>query len=88
MNALRENLQVSHKAVESWIGALERLYAIFRIAPLGERLLSLIKDILELSKVEAMSSHRPYQPGLGIEAALKEIEDKRAGATRARWRRV
>jgi PAS domain S-box-containing protein len=27
--------------------------------------------------VEAMSSHRPYRPGLGIEAALKEIEDKR-----------
>ena len=27
--------------------------------------------------VEAMSSHRPYRPGLGIEAALKEIESKR-----------
>jgi PAS domain S-box-containing protein/putative nucleotidyltransferase with HDIG domain len=27
--------------------------------------------------VEAMSSHRPYRPGLGIEAALKEIEAKR-----------
>jgi len=27
--------------------------------------------------VEAMASHRPYRPGLGIEAALKEIEDKR-----------
>jgi len=25
--------------------------------------------------VEAMSSHRPYRPSLGIEAALKEIED-------------
>jgi len=24
--------------------------------------------------VEAMSSHRPYRPALGIEAALKEIE--------------
>ena len=35
VNALREDLQVSHKAVESWIGALERLYAVFRIAPLG-----------------------------------------------------
>jgi putative two-component system response regulator len=23
--------------------------------------------------VEAMSSHRPYRPGLGIDAALKEI---------------
>lgn len=27
--------------------------------------------------VEAMASHRPYRPGLGIEAALKEIEAKR-----------
>jgi PAS domain S-box-containing protein len=27
--------------------------------------------------VEAISSHRPYRPGLGIAAALKEIEDKR-----------
>ncbi|MEW6689190.1 MAG: HD domain-containing phosphohydrolase [Pseudomonadota bacterium] len=26
--------------------------------------------------VEAMSSHRPYRPGLGIDAALKEIERK------------
>ncbi|MBI2295193.1 MAG: ATP-binding protein [Betaproteobacteria bacterium] len=35
VNALREDLQVSHKAVESWIGALERLFAVFRIGPLG-----------------------------------------------------
>jgi len=27
--------------------------------------------------VEAMSSHRPYRPALGIETALKEIEDNR-----------
>ncbi|MEN6508968.1 MAG: HD domain-containing phosphohydrolase, partial [Smithella sp.] len=24
--------------------------------------------------VEAMASHRPYRPGLGLEAALEEIE--------------
>ena len=35
VNALREDLQVSHKAVENWIGALERLYAVFRLAPFG-----------------------------------------------------
>jgi hypothetical protein len=35
VNALREDLQVSHKAVESWIGALERLFALFRLAPFG-----------------------------------------------------
>ncbi len=27
--------------------------------------------------VEAMTSHRPYRPGLGLETALKEIETKR-----------
>jgi len=27
--------------------------------------------------VEAMVSHRPYRPGLGIDAAMKEIEDNR-----------
>ena len=27
--------------------------------------------------VEAMTSHRPYRPALGIEAALKEIESGR-----------
>jgi PAS domain S-box-containing protein/putative nucleotidyltransferase with HDIG domain len=27
--------------------------------------------------VEAMASHRPYRPGLGVEVALKEIQDKR-----------
>jgi hypothetical protein len=35
VNALREDLQISHKTVESWIGALERLYAVFRLAPFG-----------------------------------------------------
>ncbi|HYM59683.1 MAG TPA: AAA family ATPase [Thermoanaerobaculia bacterium] len=35
INALREDLQVSHKALSSWIQALERLYAVFRLAPFG-----------------------------------------------------
>ena len=35
INALREDLQVSHKTVAAWIGALERLYAVFRLAPFG-----------------------------------------------------
>lgn len=33
LNALREDLQVSHKAVARWMAALERLYAVFRLAP-------------------------------------------------------
>ena len=35
LNALREDLQVSHRALAAWIAALERLYAVFRVAPLG-----------------------------------------------------
>ncbi len=35
INALREDLQVSHKAVASWIQVLERLFAVFRLSPFG-----------------------------------------------------
>ncbi len=35
INSLREDLQVSHKTVDRWIQAMERLYAIFRISPFG-----------------------------------------------------
>lgn len=35
LNALREDLQVSHHTVRRWLDALERLYAFFRIAPFG-----------------------------------------------------
>jgi len=35
INALREDLQISHKTVSSWLEALERLYAVFRLAPFG-----------------------------------------------------
>jgi predicted AAA+ superfamily ATPase len=35
INALREDLQVSHKSVSAWLAALERLYAIFRLSPFG-----------------------------------------------------
>lgn len=35
INALREDLQLSHKTVASWMRILERLYCIFRLSPLG-----------------------------------------------------
>lgn len=35
INALREDLEVSFDTVKSWLGALERLYGAFRIAPIG-----------------------------------------------------
>jgi predicted AAA+ superfamily ATPase len=35
LNALREDLQISHKTLASWVAVLERMYAIFRLSPLG-----------------------------------------------------
>ena len=35
INALREDLQISHKTLSKWISILERMYAIFRLPPFG-----------------------------------------------------
>lgn len=35
INAVREDLQLSHKTINHWIKIFERLYAIFRITPFG-----------------------------------------------------
>jgi predicted AAA+ superfamily ATPase len=35
INALREDLRLSHKTVSKWIEILERLYAVFRLSPFG-----------------------------------------------------
>lgn len=43
LNALREDLQVSHKALSSWVSVLERMYAIFRLAPMGSPKIRAIK---------------------------------------------
>lgn len=45
INALREDLQLSHKTVASWLKVLERLYAIFRLPPLsGPRIRAVKKE--------------------------------------------
>jgi predicted AAA+ superfamily ATPase len=43
VNALREDLQVSHKTVANWLNICERLYAIFRIRPFGSARLRAVK---------------------------------------------
>ncbi|MEX2271346.1 MAG: AAA family ATPase [Vicinamibacterales bacterium] len=43
LNALREDLDVSHKAVARWVEILERLYAVFRVPPLGGARIRAIK---------------------------------------------
>lgn len=35
INALREDLRVSHQSVSAWLDILERLYSIFRLPPFG-----------------------------------------------------
>lgn len=35
INALREDLQVAHQTVAHWIGILEKLFLVFRVAPFG-----------------------------------------------------
>jgi predicted AAA+ superfamily ATPase len=43
VNALREDLQVSHKTVSGWLKVLERLYAVFRLPPLGSPKIRAVK---------------------------------------------
>lgn len=35
INALREDLQVSRRTISTWIEAMERLYAVYRLTPFG-----------------------------------------------------
>lgn len=43
INAIREDLQVSHKTVANWLKVLERLYAIFRLSPFGSPKIRAVK---------------------------------------------
>jgi PAS domain S-box-containing protein len=43
----------------------------------GEEILIEVRILSVADVVEAMASHRPYRPGLGIDAALAEIENNR-----------
>jgi len=43
INALREDLQVSHKAVSNWLDIFSRIYAIFRLSPFGAPQLRAVK---------------------------------------------
>lgn len=43
INALRQDLEVSHKTLSKWLDVFERLYAIFRVAPFGAPRLRAVK---------------------------------------------
>lgn len=44
-NALREDLEVSHKTIVRWLDVLERLYAIFRVRPFGTPRMRAVKKM-------------------------------------------
>jgi len=43
INAIREDLQVSHKTINNWLSILERLYSIFRLSPFGSPQIRAVK---------------------------------------------
>ncbi len=43
INALREDLRVSHKTVANWLQIFERLYAVVRLSPFGAPLIRAVK---------------------------------------------
>jgi predicted AAA+ superfamily ATPase len=43
INSLAEDIQVTHKTLSKWLQSLERLYAVFRIAPFGPPKIKAIK---------------------------------------------
>lgn len=43
INAVREDLQVSHRAVDSWMSVLERLFAVVRLSPFGSPRIRAVK---------------------------------------------
>jgi predicted AAA+ superfamily ATPase len=58
VNALREDLEVAPATVESWIKALERLYAVYRVPPYGPPKIKAVKKAQKLyfwdwSRIEA-----------------------------------
>jgi uncharacterized protein len=48
LNALREDLEVAFETVRSWLSALERLYAAFRVSPYGPPRIKAVKKSQKL----------------------------------------
>ncbi len=48
INSLREDLEVAFRTAASWLAALERLYAVFRVAPFGARRLRALRKSQKL----------------------------------------
>jgi hypothetical protein len=47
INALTEDLQISHKTIARWLQILERIYAIFRLSPFGPPRIRAVKKAMK-----------------------------------------
>ncbi|MFH2008599.1 MAG: ATP-binding protein [bacterium] len=64
INALREDLEVSHRAVTGWIGILERLYHLFLVRPYQTRR---VRSLRKMPKAYLWDSGLVDDPGARLE---------------------
>ncbi len=64
VNALRGDLEVAFETVAAWLSALERLYAVFRVAPYGP---PRIKAVKKSQKIYFWDPARVPEPGARAE---------------------
>ena len=60
LNSLREDLEVSHRALTSWMDILDRLYYIFRVRPFAS---SAVKSLRKMPKIYLWDPSSVAAPG-------------------------
>lgn len=85
INALREDLEVSHKAVARWIEVFERLYLVFRVPPYTS---TAVRGLRKMPKVYLWEHTAINDPGARLEnlVALHLLKLCHALRDQAGWR--
>lgn len=60
LNALREDLEVSHRAITHWVEILERLYYLFRVRPFASKR---VRSLKKMPKAYLWDSGQVPEPG-------------------------
>jgi predicted AAA+ superfamily ATPase len=60
LNALREDLEASHRAVSHWVDVLDRLYFLFRVRPFAHRS---VRGLRKMPKAYMFDSSLVREPG-------------------------